>query len=181
MNPPAPDEGFVCENCNLGYRTQKRAHTTNWPKRICCASSAHRISTHDSSLRVRSRAHSFEPRRNSLERGEIVTAPRGVPNVTRPSNRMRGNVAAPRPRSELPARRANVVEERARPSSLEDRTIGPPICPPHELHAVLAITIPCRNLFASTAKWNKKRANGALKGGVRQFVLTVCRFGLTNG
>jgi hypothetical protein len=76
MNPPTPGEGFVCENCNLGYRPTQTRSDDKWLERICCASIAHRISTHDSSLRMWSRANSFEPRRNLLERGEIDTAPR---------------------------------------------------------------------------------------------------------
>src|SRR2546425_8039389 len=99
MNPPTPGEGFVCENCNLGYRPTQTRSDDKWLERICCASIAHRISTHDSSLRMWSRADSFEPRRNSLERGEIDTAPRRM---------------APRALAEMPCARSCNSHEAAK-------------------------------------------------------------------
>src|SRR5262245_47540760 len=75
----APTRGLFARTATWDTDRRKTRSHYKLAERICCASSAHRISTHDSSLRVRSRAHSVEPRRNSLERGEIVTVPRGVP------------------------------------------------------------------------------------------------------
>ena len=97
-----PRPGVCLRELQLGIQTDAKTRSHyKLAERICCASSAHRISTHDSSLRMRSRAHSGEPRCNSLERGEIVTAPRGVPpcNASIQSHAGKGRHAAPAKRT----------------------------------------------------------------------------------
>src|SRR6266536_3233564 len=95
-----PLRGACLRALKLGIQTDAKTRLNDkLLERICCAAIAHRISANHRSLRMWSRASSFERRRNSLERDKIGTAPRRM---------------APRALAEMPCARSCNSHEAAK-------------------------------------------------------------------
>src|SRR6266536_5712767 len=92
-----PLRGACLRALKLGIQTDAKTRSNDkLLERICCAAIAHRISANHRSLRMWSRASSFERRRNSLERDKIGTAPRRMAQRDAPFQSQDGRTAISR-------------------------------------------------------------------------------------